>query len=87
MMEIIGWIGSTLFALCALPQAVQTWKDKHCRSLSWAFLLMWFFGEVLTIIYVSQKEDVVPLLANYGLNIILLLFIIWFKVFPSDEAV
>ena len=86
-MELIGWVGSTLFALCAVPQAWQSWKDKHSRGFTWAFLLMWFFGEVLTIIYVAQKTDVLPLMVNYFLNIILLGIIIWFRVFPKDEEV
>jgi uncharacterized protein with PQ loop repeat len=83
MMEVIGWVGSILFALCAVPQAWQSWKQKHSDGLSWSFLLMWFFGEVLTIIYVAQKDDVAPLLANYCLNIALLLVIIWYRLFPQ----
>ena len=85
MMEVLGWIGSALFALCAVPQAWQSWKQKHSDGLSWSFLLMWFFGEVLTIIYVSQKEDVLPLLANYCFNIILLLIILWYRIFPQRK--
>lgn len=87
MMEVVGWIGSILFALCAVPQAWQSWRQKHSDGLSWSFLLMWFFGEVLTIIYVLQKEDVAPLLANYCFNIALLLVIIWYRLFPQRVTV
>lgn len=85
MMEVLGWIGSALFALCAVPQAWQSWKQKHSDGLSWSFLLMWFFGEVLTIVYVSQKDDVLPLLANYYFNIALLLIILWYRLFPQRQ--
>jgi len=83
MMEMIGWIGSFMFALCAVPQAFQSWKQKNSDGLSWSFLLMWFFGEVLTIIYVFPKPDVTPLITNYFLNIILLVVIIWYRLFPT----
>ncbi len=83
MIEVIGWVGSILFALCAVPQAWQSWKNKHSDGLTWPFLLMWFFGEILTIIYVSQKNDVIPLLTNYYLNIVLLVIIIWYRLFPQ----
>jgi uncharacterized protein with PQ loop repeat len=27
-MELIGWLGSLCFAVCALPQVIQTVKEK-----------------------------------------------------------
>lgn len=85
MIEALGWIGSTLFAFCAIPQAWQSWKTKNSDGLSWSFLLMWFFGEVLTVIYVSQKDNVLPLLVNYYFNLALLLVIIWYRIFPQRK--
>ena len=81
MLELIGWVGSSLFALCALPQALLVYKQKHAHGLSWGFLNMWFWGEVLCFIYVaSQPVTQWPLLANYVLNFILLLSIFYFKI-------
>ena len=67
MMEIIGWTGSILFAICGIPQALDSFKRGNSEGLTWAFLLMWFFGEVLTLIYVIPKLDW-PLLFNYSCN-------------------
>lgn len=83
MIEVIGWIGSILFALCGLPQALMAWKNKNSDGLSWIFLMMWFFGEVFTFTYVVTKEDVLPLLVNYSLNFVFLLIIMWYKLFPK----
>lgn len=80
-MEIFGWIGSALFAMCGLPQAAQSAREGHSRGLSWLFLLMWFFGEVFTLVYVWPKMDV-PLLANYCTNMVFLLVILFYKLFP-----
>jgi len=81
-MTYIGWLGSVLFALCGLPQAIQSYKQKHSNGLTWMFLLMWFFGEVFTFAYVLPKMDY-PLLANYVVNFAFLIVIIWFKLFPK----
>jgi len=80
-MEIIGWIGSILFAICGLPQAIECHKAGHSRGLSWIFLLCWFFGEIFTIIYIFPKMDM-PLLFNYVLNMVFLLVMLYYKIKP-----
>lgn len=84
MMEIIGWVGSMLFAFCALPQLIMVMQQKHARGLSWGFLNMWFWGEIFCFIYVlNQPTWQIPLLANYALNFVMLLIIIKYK-FQSE---
>jgi hypothetical protein len=78
-MEIIGWIGAGLFAICALPQAWQCWREGHSRGLNWFFLLAWGGGEILMIIYVLPKMDI-PLLANYFINMIFLIIMLYYKI-------
>ena len=77
--EILGWIGSILFAICGAPQAWQCMRDGHSRGLNWFFLLAWLGGEVLTIIYVWPKADY-PLLANYLVNLVFLAVMLRYKV-------
>jgi uncharacterized protein with PQ loop repeat len=77
-MEIVGWIGSVLLALCGLPLAWQSFRDKHSHGISNAFLVMWLVGELLTFSYVLPKKDY-PLLFNYGLNIVCLVIVIRYK--------
>ena len=78
-MEYIGWIGSILFAICGLPQALQSFKQGHSNGLTWSFLLMWFFGELFTLIYIIPKQDW-PLIFNYTMNMGFLLVILKFKI-------
>jgi len=77
-MDNIGWIGSILMAFCGLPQAIESYKTKSSRGLSWGFLIMWFSGELLTLIYILPKMDL-PLLFNYTANLIFLIIIIYYK--------
>ena len=83
-MDAIGWLGSILFALCGLPQAIKSYKEKHSNGLAWGFLLMWLWGEIFTFAYVLPKMDY-PLLANYVVNFLFLIVIIWYKLFPKGE--
>ena len=86
MLELIGWIGSMLFAFCALPQCIMVCKQKHAQGLSWGFLLMWMMGEVLCFFYVALQPMIqVPLLANYVLNFIMLIIIIAYKIIGSKS--
>ncbi len=83
--EIIGWLGSILLALCGLPQAIHSFKTKSSEGLTWSFIFMWLVGEVFTLIYIVSKSNVAPLLINYCLNIIFLSVILYYKILPKKE--
>jgi uncharacterized protein with PQ loop repeat len=76
-MELIGWIGSALLALCGVPLAWQTIKQKHARYMSNTFLAMWLIGEILNFAYILPKRDY-PLLLNYSLNIVFLMIVVMY---------
>ena len=81
-MSIVGWLGSTALALCAFPAAYQAWRDGHANGINGLFLTLWFLGEVLTLVYVAPTLQY-PLIANYGLNVVLLLIITRYKIYPG----
>ena len=80
-MELIGWIGSILFAACGIPQAYESYTKGNSDGLTWAFLLMWLGGEILTLIYITPKLDY-PLIFNYTNNLVCLLVILRYKIRP-----
>lgn len=82
-LETIGYIGSILLALCAFPQAIQSYKDGHSRGINIYFLLMWTFGEIFTIIYVTPLMSI-PLFINYGANLAFLSVIWRYKIWEKD---
>lgn len=77
-LEVVGWVGSMLLAFCALPQAVESWRTKSSRGVTWGLLWMWGLGEILTFAYVWPKMEI-PLLFNYSVNIALLGVIVYYK--------
>ncbi len=83
-MELIGWIGSLLFAFSAVPQAWQSYRQGHSRGISNGFLALWTVGEVLTLLYVLIKVGSAPLIVNYICNFICLLVIVKYKFWERD---
>ena len=73
-MEIVGWIGSIAFGLCALPQAWEAYKNKACY-LNKPFLFLWTTGEVFTLAY-ALHIGTYPLIANYVMNALCLAVIL-----------
>jgi MtN3 and saliva related transmembrane protein len=84
MIEIIGWIGASLLAFCGLPQAIKSFRDGNSDGISWMFILMWGFGELLGLIYIISL-GAIPLVLNYSLNLILVSVILWFKMYPRKN--
>lgn len=81
MNEFIGWIGAILLACCGIPEVIYGIKTGSV-SLTWGFLLMWGFGEIFALIYTSiksRKVKLLPLIFNYGLNIVCISILVWLK--------
>lgn len=85
LFEILGWLGSICLAICGIPQAWQSIKDKHSHGISWGFVLLWSFGEIFALAYVYDKLDL-PLLLNYATNILILSIILYYKIRPQKTA-
>ena len=77
-MEWVGWCSAIALGICAVPQAVKTLRTGRADDLSWIFLLSWFLGELLGVVYIWPKGHI-PLLCNYIFNAAILTPIIYIK--------
>lgn len=80
--EIMGWLGSICLAICGIPQAWMSYRDKNSHGISWGFVLLWAFGEAFALTYVYDKLDL-PLVVNYMTNILIVGVILYYKINPS----
>ena len=85
-MTILGWAGSILLALCAIPQAYKSFTERKTSDISASFLWMWYLGEWMAMTYVFVEKFSLPLILNYGSNIILISIIMWFYYFPQKTS-
>ena len=83
LLDVSGWVGSFLLAICGAPLAWQAWREGHAHGLNWLFLHLWFWGELFVLIYVTPQY-LWPLIANYGFNIFLILIICRYKIWPKS---
>ena len=84
LFALMGWLGSICLAICGLPQAWSSYKDKHSHGVSWAFLALWALGEIFAMVYVYGRIDI-PMMLNYGTNILILAVMIYYKVKPGNK--
>lgn len=84
MLELIGWIGSIAFAICALPQAYQSYKDGHSNGVTWGLIVLWWIGEWCSLIYVIPMMKW-PLIANYVGNIVFVGIITYYKIWKRRK--
>lgn len=79
--EMFGWISGLLFFLCAIPQAIKSYRDGHSEGVSSGLLWLWLGGEIAGIIYALSPLQP-PLILNYLSNVIFVSVVAWYKAFP-----
>lgn len=84
--EWLGWIGALCLACCAVPQSIMSIKQGHSDGISKGLLWFWSLGEIFTLIYIWYGSRDLPLLVNYGANIVFIGVVIWYKVFPREAS-
>ena len=85
-METLGFVGAALLAMCALPQAIKSYRDGVTYGLSTTFLWTWYVGEIIMLYYVyTTISDEGPLFCNYLFNTLLLTVILYYKYFPRGD--
>ena len=82
-MELIGWLSSFFLIICGMPLARQSYKAKR-TDINAYFLGMWFAGEVLGLLYVLSKGDII-LISNYLINGCSCGIVLYYKLFPGGR--
>lgn len=84
-LTLSGYIGAAGFAVCAIPQVWQVYKDKHADGMNNYFILLWVIGELGTLIYVAGTIGFLnPLFLNYASNLIWLVIILYYKYWGAN---
>ena len=51
MHEMIGLLGSLLFAVCSWPLAYDSFKRRTAAGIQWSFVIIWFLAAVFSAVY------------------------------------
>ena len=77
MYEVIGLLGSLLFAVCSWPLAYDSFKRRTAAGIQWSFVTIWFLAAVFSAVYAVgvQKYVLLPNYLSGGLGIAVVLYI------------
>lgn len=79
MLEIVGYTGAFLLAICALPQTIECIIKGNAKGINLLFLMSWYLGEILMLYYCVVTVGAGPLFYNYLANSLMLTFIVRYK--------
>lgn len=83
IVDLVGWLGAVFLAICSFPQTLKNIKEGSAKNLSPLFIWFWFFGEVLTLVYVLVDKFSWPLFFNYALNLTFSIVLLKLYYFPK----
>lgn len=77
MYEVIGLLGSLLFAVCSWPLAYDSFKRRTAVGIKWSFVVIWFLAALFSAVYAVgvQKYVLLPNYLSGGLGIAVVLYI------------
>lgn len=88
MIELIGMVGVTCFALSGIPQAIKSIRDGHSNGISHGTIWLWLIGEfaMLDYAFVKYSNDMV-LIINYLANFLVVAVIAFYKYKPKKGTI
>jgi len=81
--DLLGWLGGGMLAICSIPQTIKIIKAGSSKSMSLLFMWLWFWGEVFTLSYILIGNFSLPLFVNYSINLTLSIILLKYYYFPK----
>jgi len=82
MINLIGFLGSILLSLSALPQVIASFRRGNSDGISVGMLWFWLIGVLCMFIYNLFKYQDTLICVNYAFNFIFVGIIVYFKYCP-----
>jgi len=78
MITLLGFVAGALTTVSFVPQAVKTWRSRHCDDLSWGMLVLFAAGVGTWLAYGLMTSNL-PIIAANAVTLALVLFIAGMK--------
>jgi uncharacterized protein with PQ loop repeat len=85
MITILGYMAMMCLMTAAIPQAIKTIRQGHSTGISAGYLILLLAGFILMSSYLLLTKPVIPVLLNYLFNILMMLIIGYYKLFPRSS--
>ncbi len=80
-LEYLGWLGTTLLGIAAIPQVISVLKKGHADGMTWSYILILLSGFTCQLLY-SIHRGIPVLAASYTVQVVLFSFIAFRKLYP-----
>lgn len=74
MINLLGYVAGSLTTISFVPQALKTWRSRHCDDLSWGMLVLFAAGVGTWLIYGVIQDDL-PIIAANAVTLVLVILI------------
>jgi uncharacterized protein with PQ loop repeat len=85
MINIIGYIAMICLMCAAIPQAFKSIKDGNSKGIADGYIVLLLSGFSMMTIYLICTKPIIPVILNYLCNIIMMLVIGYYKLFPRNK--
>ncbi|MBI4372135.1 MAG: PQ-loop repeat-containing protein [Candidatus Omnitrophica bacterium] len=87
MDQVLGWIATTLFTICYIPQMLKTYRTKTVDGLSFRLLFISFIANIVALCYATLIKQQ-PLQIKYTLAMVFLggCIYLYLKVYLSKRV-
>ena len=85
MIQLIGYAAMLCLASAAIPQVFKTIVDGHSKGIAGGYIALLLCGFTLMSTYLLLTKPVWPVLINYMINIMMMLTIGYYKLFPRKS--
>lgn len=82
MINIVGYLAMICLMISAIPQLIKVIKAGHADGMSSSYLLLLIMGFSLMATYIMLTKPLYPVVINYVINILSMLTIGYYKIFP-----
>ncbi len=84
--EWLIWLGTTLFTLALVPQAVRTLKTGRADDFSIPFVLLVMIASGATLIYWLMHGEHVKIWGGFVGNLGVWGIVLWYRLFPRPGS-
>lgn len=83
-MKILGWLGSFLLGIAAVPQLFKVLRDGHAQGMAWGYVLLLWAGFGTMAVFTNKTKAALQLRVSYTFQWLVFSTILLVKILGGD---
>jgi len=85
MIHLLGYLAMFCLMTASIPQVLKSIREGHSKGIAGGYVILLLFGFSLMATYLLLTKPIIPVLINYIANLIMMLVIGYYKLFPRNK--